>query len=457
MQRLIHVRSFFATALIVCAATASAQLPSKVGETPVPSLAPMIKRVSPAVVNIATKVNVPTQRNPLLDDPFFRRYFDVPEQGQRPRQAQAAGSGVIVDAKNGYIITNAHVVENATAVSITLLDNRTLTAEVVGADKGSDIAVLKVKGTNLIDMPLADSSKTEVGDFVVAIGNPFGLQHTVTSGIVSALGRANINPDSRDAYEDFIQTDAAINPGNSGGALVNLAGELVGVNSAILSQSGGSIGIGFAIPANMVKSVMDQLIKYKTVKRGRLGISIGNLTPELAQSYGLSGETTGALVSEVIEGSPADKAGIKAADVVTAINGKPIKNSSELRNTIGLMRIGEKVEVTLQRDGKSRKVTAIVGEADGTTTTGNAEEVHAGFEGAELADAGSDGGVIVRSVAARSPAAQEGLRANDVIIAVGRTRVGNLAQLRKAVENANSFALTVRRGNATVVVVVDGN
>jgi serine protease Do/serine protease DegQ len=306
-------------------------------------------------------------------------------------------------------------------------------------------------------MPLADSSKTEVGDFVVAIGNPFGLQHTVTSGIVSALGRVNINPDGRDAYEDFIQTDAAINPGNSGGALVNLSGELVGVNSAILSQSGGSIGIGFAIPSNMVKSVMDQLIKYKTVKRGRLGISIGNLTPELAQSYGLTDGTTGALVSEVIEGSPADKAGIKAADVITAINGKPIKNSSELRNTISLIRIGEKVEVTLLREGKSRKVIATVGEADATTTASNASEVHPGFEGAELADTGSDGGVTVRSVAARSPAAQEGLRANDVIMGVGRTRVGNLAQLRKAVENANSFALTIRRGNSTVVVVVDGN
>jgi Do/DeqQ family serine protease len=457
MQRLSHVRSFFAAAVIIWSAAASAQLPTKVGDTPVPSLAPMIKKVSPAVVNIATKVNVPTQRNPLLDDPFFRRYFDVPEQGPRQRQAQSAGSGVIVDAKNGYIITNAHVVENATEVNVTLLDNRTLKAEVVGSDKGSDIAVLKVKGVNLVDMPLADSSKTEVGDFVVAIGNPFGLQHTVTSGIVSALGRVGVSPDRGDAYEDFIQTDAAINPGNSGGALVNLAGELVGVNSAILSQSGGSIGIGFAIPANMVKSVMDQLIKYKTVKRGRLGIVIGNLTPELAQSFGLSGDTTGALVSEVAEGSPAEKAGIKATDIVTAVNGKPVKNSAELRNTVGLMRIGEKVDVALLRDGKPLKVTATVGEADTSTTADNSSEVHAGFEGAELADAGNNGGVVVRTVAARSPAAQEGLRANDVIIAVGRTRVTNLAQLRKAVESANSFALTIRRGTATVVVVVDGN
>jgi serine protease Do/serine protease DegQ len=354
-------------------------------------------------------------------------------------------------------LTNAHVVENATDVTVTLLDNRSFKAEIVGSDKGSDIAVLKVKGTNLIDMPLADSSKTEVGDFVVAIGNPFGLQHTVTSGIVSALGRVGVSPDGRDAYEDFIQTDAAINPGNSGGALVNLAGELVGINSAILSQSGGSIGIGFAIPSNMVKSVMDQLIKYKTVKRGRLGVGIGNLSPELAQSYGLSSDTTGALVSEVMEGSAADKAGIKAADIITAINGKPIKNASELRNTIGLMRIGDKVEVSLLRDGKPKKVTATVGEADSTVVASNAAEVNPGFEGAELADAGGEGGVLVRSVAAGSPAAQRRLRANDVIIAVGRTRVANVTQLRASIEKATAFALTIKRGNSTVVVVMDGN
>ena len=456
MQRLSFLRTFVTTGFIAWSITASAQLPSKVGDTPVPSLAPMIKKVSPAVVNIATKANVPTQRNPLLDDPFFRRYFDVPEQG-RPRQAQAAGSGVIVDAKNGYILTNHHVIENATEVTVTLLDNRSFKAEIVGSDKGSDIAVLKVKGTNLVDMPLADSSKTEVGDFVVAIGNPFGLQHTVTSGIVSALGRAGVSPDGRDAYEDFIQTDAAINPGNSGGALVNLGGELVGINSAILSQSGGSIGIGFAIPSNMVKSVMDQLIKYKTVKRGRLGVGIGNLSPELAQSYGLSADTTGALVSEVMEGSSADKAGIKAADIITAINGKSIKNASELRNTIGLMRIGDKVEVSLLRDGKPKKVTATVGEADSTVVASNAADISAGFEGAELADAGGEGGVLVRSVAAGSPAAQRRLRANDVIIAVGRTRVANVAQLKASLEKATAFALTIKRGSSTVVVVMDGN
>ena len=456
MQRLSSVRALFAAALIVWSATSSAQLPAKVGETPVPSLAPMIKRVSPAVVNIATKVNVPTQRNPLLDDPFFRRYFDIPDQGPRQRQAQAAGSGVIVDAKNGYILTNAHVVENAAEVSVTLLDNRTIKAKVVGSDKGSDIAVLKIEGTSLTDMPFADSSKTEVGDFVVAIGNPFGLQHTVTSGIVSALSRAGINPDAQQAYEDFIQTDAAINPGNSGGALVNLNGELVGINSAILSGSGGNIGIGFAIPSNMARQIMDQLIKYGSVKRGRLGVSIRSLTPEIAESLGLKSGTTGALVAEVMDGSAAEKAGIKAGDVITSVNGKAMKSDAELRNTIGLMRIGEKATLGVVRDGKPLTVSAQVGEAEATSaTTEEAAELHDGLEGAELADAGGNGGVLVRAVAQRSPAAQRGLRANDVIVAVGRTRVTNLAQFKAAIKNVNAFALNIRRGNSSVVVVID--
>ena len=444
---------------------ALAQLPAKVGDTPVPSLAPMIKKVSPAVVNIAVKGSVREQgggRNPFFDDPFFRRYFDIPEQGPRERQFQSAGSGVIVDAKNGYVITNAHVVDKASEITVTLLDNRSIKAELVGADKASDIAVLKLKGGNLTEMPFGDSSKTEVGDFVVAIGNPFGLQHTVTSGIVSALGRAGINPDSRnDAYEDFIQTDAAINPGNSGGALVNLGGELVGVNSAILSQSGGNIGIGFAIPANMAKSIMDQLIKYGTVKRGILGVSIRTLTPDVASSLGLTNGTTGALVAEVVKDSPAEKAGIEPGDVVTAINGKAVRSDAELRNTIGLMRIGDKVDISLLRDGKPRRVSAVVGDRDTTAaTTGageetkNAETIHHGLEGADLADA-KEGGITVRAVAQGSPAAQNGLRANDIIIAVGRTRVTTVAQLRSATANLGAFAVTIKRGNTTIVGVID--
>src|SRR6202521_4068094 len=287
--------------------------PAPLDAAPMPSLAPMVKRVSPSVVNIATRGTIKEQpgRNPLLDDPFFRRFFDTPPDSKpRERQFQSAGSGVIVDAKNGYIITNHHVVENASEITITLLDNRSFSAKVIGSDEGADVAVLQAKQPNLIAMALGDSTRLEVGDYVVAIGNPFGLQHTVTAGIVSALGRTGINPDG---YEDFIQTDASINPGNSGGALVNLRGELVGINSAILSRSGGNIGIGFAIPVNMVKDVMDQLIKYGQVKRGVLGVNIYGVTPDIAKEFGLT-ESGGALVAGGAQGSAADRAGVKTGD-----------------------------------------------------------------------------------------------------------------------------------------------
>src|ERR1700680_332781 len=288
-------------AAVLAAPTGFAALPATpVADTPVPSLAPMVKRTSPSVVNIATRGTIkekPGQRNPLMDDPFFRRFFDTPPDSKpRERQFQSAGSGVIVDAKNGYIITNHHVVENASEITITLLDNRSFTAKVVGSDEGADIAVLQAKQPNLVAMPLGDSAHLEVGDFVVAIGNPFGLQHTVTAGIVSALGRSGINPAG---YESFIQTDASINPGNSGGALVNLKGELVGINSAILSGSGGNIGIGFAIPVNMVRAVADQLVRYGFMERGELGFAVARLTPDIAQKYRLPGGQPGAVITRI--------------------------------------------------------------------------------------------------------------------------------------------------------------
>jgi serine protease Do/serine protease DegQ len=420
---------------------------------PMPSLAPMVKRVSPAVVNIATRGTVkekPGQRNPLLDDPFFRRFFDVPPDSRpRERQFQSAGSGVIVDAKNGYIITNHHVVENASEITVTLLDNRSFSAKVVGSDEGADIAVLQAKQPNLVAMALGDSSKLEVGDYVVAIGNPFGLQHTVTAGIVSALGRTGINPDG---YEDFIQTDASINPGNSGGALVNLRGELVGINSAILSGSGGNIGIGFAIPVNMAKGVMDQLIKYGQVKRGVLGVNIYDVTPDVAKEFGLS-EATGALVAGVAQGSSAEHAGIKTGDIIVSINGTVIRNAQELRNTIGMQRVGDQVEIGLLRDGKPLKVSALVAEHSESEAV-NAVDVHRGLEGADLADAPDAGGVLVRAVQDGSPAAQAGLRAGDVIVAVGRAPVASLKAFRDVAKGANFLLLNVKRGNTVVLIPI---
>jgi Do/DeqQ family serine protease len=325
-----------------------------------PSLAPVIKAASPAVVNIATRGTLTEQvaGNPLREDRYFRRFFNAPEGGTvRRRQFQSAGSGVIVDAKNGYIVTNRHVIENASEITVTLLDNRHFQARVVGSDEGTDIAVLKAAESHLTEMPLGDSSHLEVGDWVVAIGNPFGLKHTVTVGIVSALGRTGIHPHG---YEDFIQTDASINPGNSGGALINLNGELIGINSAILSKDGGNIGIGFAIPVNMVKAVMGQLVTYGEVKRGVVGIKLRDLTTEAAESLQLV-NARGVEISEVAPGSAADQAGMKVGDVALSLNGVSLENAAQLRNGLALLRVGQSVEMRLLRNGSQRSVTLTIG------------------------------------------------------------------------------------------------
>jgi serine protease Do/serine protease DegQ len=415
-----------------------------------PSFAPIIKKVSPAVVNIAVRGTVAAPRNPFFDDPGFRRFFGLPPDAQpRDREFRSAGSGVIVDAQNGYIVTNAHVVKNATEITITLVDDVELTAEIVGADPGSDVAVLRVKDAQLpAEIRLADSAQVQVGDFVIAIGNPFGLQHTVTSGIVSALGRTGV---SRDGYEDFIQTDAAINPGNSGGALVGLDGNLVGINSVILSQSGGNIGIGFAIPSNMVRSVMEQLIETGQVNRGQLGVTTLSLTPEFRKSLGLAENAQGALVSQVAEGSAAAKAGIEAGDVITAVSDQPIRSNSELRNTIGMLKVGESVRIGLLREGKPLTVTAVLKEP---AQLADAESIHPALAGADLVEVSEDSvsGVRIRAVAQGSPAAQAGLRADDRIIAVNRQRISSLAELRAAVKDQATILVQLRRGSQVLLL-----
>ena len=419
-------------------------------QTALPSFAPVIKRATPAVVNIAVRGTVAAPRNPFFDDPGTRRFFGLPPDAPpREREFRSAGSGVIVDAENGYIVTNAHVVKNATEITITLVDDVELKAEVVGADEGSDVAVLRVPDAKLpAEMRLADSSKLQVGDFVIAIGNPFGLQHTVTSGIVSALGRTGV---SRDGYEDFIQTDAAINPGNSGGALVGLDGDLVGINSVILSQSGGNIGIGFAIPSNMVSSIMQQLIESGRVNRGQLGVTTLSLTPEFRKSLGLAENAQGALVSQVSEGSAAAQAGIEAGDVITSVRGQPIRSNTELRNTIGMLRVGESVELGLLREGKPLTVTAVLREP---AQVADAESIHPALAGAELVEVSEDsaGGIRIRTVAPGSPAAQAGLRADDRIIAVNRQRVATIAQLREAAKGQSSMLVQLRRGNQVLLL-----
>jgi serine protease Do/serine protease DegQ len=437
-----------------------AQLPAKVGDKDIPSLAPLVREVSPAVVSIATRGTVATPNNPLMEDPFFRRFFGLPEQGPAPRQrqrrVQSAGSGVIVDAAKGYILTNHHVIESADEIEVMLLDNRSLKAKVVGSDPGTDVAVLQVEDTkNLAQLKLGDSGSVQVGDFVVAIGNPFGLQHTVTSGIVSALGRSGINPDG---YEDFIQTDASINPGNSGGALINLRGELIGINSAIFSNSGGNIGIGFAIPVNIAKTIMGQILQFGEVKRGLLGVSISDFNAESAKAFGVEGQTEGALVQEVVSGSAAEKAGIEVGDVIVSIDGSRVKSASDLRNTVGLKRSGDSVKVDVLREGKRRQFTATLSEVN-STARADGESVHPGLAGAALANHESDAafagpGVTVQTVEPESPAGRAGLRANDIIVSVNRVRVRNIRELQQVANQQSLLIMSIRRGNRNLLLQI---
>jgi len=443
-------------ALCVAFSPVQAALPSVTGEgDALPSLAPMLEKTSPAVVNIAIETRVRAARNPLMDDPFFRRFFNMPEQ-QRERRAASAGSGVIVDADNGYILTNAHVVKNADSIEVTLTDGRELSAELVGTDEEVDLAVLKLEEADgLTQIAIADSTGLRVGDFVVAIGNPFGLGQTVTSGIVSALGRTGLGIEG---YESFIQTDASINPGNSGGALVNLRGELVGINTAILAPAGGNVGIGFAIPTEMAENVMHQLIEHGEVRRGMLGVTIQDLTPELADAFGVERQR-GVVITQVVEDSAAEKAGLKSGDVVTAVDGRPVNRAADLRNKVGMAPVGEKVTLSILRDGKKKDVTATISESNRETAGG--EAVSRFLEGASLRDLRkgelqhAESGVLVDAVERASPAWRAGLRQGDVIINANRKDVVDMKELRSAVEDKDAtLLLRVNRNGGIFFVVV---
>ena len=329
-------------------ALAGAPIP-EVGGAPMQSIAPVVGRVTPGVVGISVRGRV-REDNPLLQDPLFRQFFNL-RQGPIERETEAAGSGVIVDAAQGYVLTNNHVVENATNIEVTTKDNRQLKARLIGRDPETDIAVLQIAAGGLTSVPMGDSDRLQVGDFVLAVGNPFGLGQTVTSGIVSALGRSP----GIEGYEDFIQTDASINPGNSGGPLVDLQGRIVGINTAIVAPSGGNVGIGFAVPINMARQVMDQLISGGEIKRGRIGVAIQDLTPDIAQALGTT-HTQGAVIARVEQGSPADRAGLRTHDLVVAVNGVPIHTGAELKNRVGLSKVGDAVDLTIIRAGSERTV-----------------------------------------------------------------------------------------------------
>lgn len=455
------------TAGTAVSALAAAALP--VAQGGVPSLAPMLKIAMPAVVNIAVTAKAEQRvQNPLLQDPFFRRFFGAPDQDQddprgqqqqpEEREAQAIGSGVIVDAAKGYIITNNHVVAQADSIKVRLSDNREFDAKLIGNDPETDVAVLQIKADNIKALPLADSSKAEVGDFVVAIGSPFGLRQTVTSGIISGLGRQTGISDG--GYEDFIQTDASINPGNSGGALINLRGELVGIPSNIYSPSGGNIGLGFAIPVNLAKSVMDQLISHGSVQRGRIGVMGQDIDPQLAKAMGLT-RTDGAVITKVVPKSPAAAAGLKTGDIILAANGHDIENFAQLRNMVGLMRVGEKVDLKILRDNKPQTVTIAVGKStEQAATTSELSPLLAGATFAPIDESAKQvtedvRGVLLKAIEPRSIAARSGLRPGDIVDAVNRQPVDSMETFQKlAGPKVNQLLLHVRRGNGALFILL---
>jgi len=430
------IRGLALVLLIATGAQAQpAGLPTRDG---LPTLAPILEKVTPAVVNIAVLQRSPEEENPLLRDPFFRRFFGGPQQSE---PQVAAGSGVIVDAKNGYILTNAHVVKDAKEIMVTLRDNRRLPAKLVGADPGTDVAVVKVEPARLVDLKFGDSDALQVGDFVVAIGNPFGIGQTATSGIVSALGRSGL---SVEGYEHFIQTDASINPGNSGGALVNLKGELVGINTAIIGPA--NVGIGFAVPSVLARAVMDQLIRFGEVKRGRLGIAM----------QAVVGGGEGALIAEVEPNSPAATAGLRKGDIVTALNGHPVRAPAELRARLGVVPAGESVELKLQRGKETQTVKAQIGEIDKSQTAGG--QSLAELNGAALAEVerkglpGKNRALLVTKVDPGSPAFGHGIRPGDLIIGVNQRRVTTTPELAKALRASGRLALNVVRGEFLLTI-----
>lgn len=437
--------------LLCCGAVAVAKLPVSIGGQPLPTLALMLEKTTPAVVNISTTGKA-VVRDPFFNDPFFRRFFDVPEP-RRERRTKGLGSGVIIDAENGYIITNSHVIDKAENIVVTLEDGQRFDAEVIGKDPGVDIAVIKIDARHLQEISLGNSDDLRQGDFVVAIGNPFGLGQTVTSGIVSALGRSGLGIES---YEDFIQTDASINPGNSGGALVNLRGELVGINTAIYAPGGGNIGIGFAIPINMAKQITAQLIEHGEVRRGRLGLATQDLTPELAEAFEIASKK-GVVVAQVETGSPADKAGIQVGDVLVKVDGSEVESASQVRNEVGMLRIGDRVNIEVLRGGKSKLFTATVEEHVRKSIEGRL--LNKKLAGAELREVPADAGLGivagVEVVQARGHSGTAGLRKGDIIISVNKKRVKTIRDVKAAIKkNPRALLLNIQRDGRGLFILI---
>jgi serine protease Do/serine protease DegQ len=418
-----------ALALPLATPAAAGTLPVAVNGQALPSLAPMLAKVSPAVVNISSTSHRRVAVNPFFSDPIMRQFFGLPAvPPSRELVQQSLGSGVIVNAKDGYILTNNHVIAGADDIKVTLTDGKSYTAKMIGADAQTDLAVIQIKAPNLVALPLADSSKLRVGDFVVAVGDPFGLGQSATSGIVSALQRQDLR---RSGVQNYIQTDASINPGNSGGALVNLDGELVGINSMILSPSGASAGLGFAIPTDLAAAVMKQLIAHGKVERGTLGVDAQDLNPRVAAALGIKA-AKGALITNVMPDSPAAKAGLKPGDLVTGVNGKPVTDAQDLRNAQGLAPVGSTLALAVDRGGKALTIDA---QLTAVSTQANGASLDPRLAGANFSDtpSGDSGveGVSISNVEPGSRAARNGLVKDDVLVGVNNVATPDLAQLRR--------------------------
>jgi len=417
----------------------SAAIPVTESGQLVTSIAPMLKEVTPAVVHIATSGSEVVRQRSLFN---ADRLYEKPTQG--------LGSGVIIDAENGIVVTNSHVIAGAHEIKVTLKDGRSFEAKVLGSDPDADVAVVQIEAKNLTSIPLARSENVQVGDFVVAIGTPFGLEQTVTSGIISALGRSGLGIER---YENFIQTDASINPGNSGGALVNLRGELVGINTAILGGGGGSVGIGFAIPINMAQAISEELIKYGEVRRGMLGISIAPFSPRYAEYFKVPESVIGAIVTQVTEMSPADNAGLQAEDIIVAVNGRTLKSTQDLVNRIGLFKLGEKVTVDFYRDGERQSKKVTIAQLSKAAVTNR--RLSQTFVGARLLEIDNAQGMLVDSVESGSAAAANGLQSKDVLLAVNRQPVNSVDDINNALSaRKDSTLLTIERNGFALNLLV---
>ena len=434
-----------------------AEIPAVVEGQQVPSLAPMLEKVLPSVVSISIEGKQKGNSAQMDDDipEEFKFFFgpDMFDRDRAPRNFKGIGSGAIINAEKGYVLTNNHVIKDADKITVQLQDGREFKAKVIGTDEMSDVALIQIeKPKNLTALKIADSDKLRVGDFTVAIGNPFGLGQTVTSGIVSALGRSMGS--ERGMYENYIQTDAAVNRGNSGGPLINLNGELIGINTAIISPSGGNAGIAFAIPSNMANNLVQQILEFGEVRRGMLGIKGGELNADLAQAFDIEAKK-GAFVSEVIPGSAADKARLKAGDVITAMNGQAVSSFAEMRAKIATSGAGKEIELTYLRDGKSNNTKVILQSGEQTQTS--ASNLLPTLEGAELNNYDEKGvkGVSISKIKPNSLAEQRGLKSGDVIIGINRQKIENLGQLRKVLASKPSaVALNIIRGDSNFYLLV---